>query len=84
MTDNFDVMRHLITCNSIRNEVKSVKLDHEIDLREFRECLNILSFVELSKGQNLQYVTNDVFDKYDLLKVADRQEAVILLGKTFI
>jgi hypothetical protein len=41
----------------------------------------VLAFVETSKGQTLQYVINDTFDKYDLLVVDDRQEAIILLEK---
>lgn len=48
---------------------KCVKLDHEIYFRDNSgSVLNVLCFVESSKGQNLKNVITDVFDKYDLLK----------------
>ena len=83
MIDKLDVRYHRITCNSIRRGVKSLQLDHEIDFREFKEWwLNVLSFIEISKGHTLQHVLANALNNYYLLISADREEVIKLLGKT--
>jgi len=78
---SFDINKHLLTCKSIRRESISLKLDHEIDFREYIETFNILTIVENSKGKQTQLMITDLFNKFDLLIFSEREEAIIQLDR---
>jgi len=48
---------------------------------EFSETFNIVAFKETSKEQLVQFAINDLFGKYDLMRVKERHESVIFTDK---